>query len=235
MKYPNITEARFLCRPNRFTAKVMLDGQETVVHIKNTGRCRELLTEGAQVYLTKSDNLNRKTAYDLIAVTKSSQLVNIDSQAPNRVFYEWADSGRFLPNLTNIKPEYTLGDSRFDFFLEQGSQKHLVEVKGVTLEEDGVARFPDAPTERGVKHINGLIAAVEQGFTCWLCFVVQMKGVKRLEPNDRTHPAFGDALRRAVEAGVHILGMDCIVTADSLRIGESFPIRLDGYAEREGT
>lgn len=235
MKYPNTTEACFLCRPNRFVAKVLLDGQETVVHVKNTGRCRELLTKGAQVYLTKSNNLNRKTAYDLISIRKGNQIVNIDSQAPNKVFFEWAESGLFLPNITNIRPEFTHGNSRFDFLLEQGSQKHLVEVKGVTLEENGVARFPDAPTERGVKHIKGLIAALEQGFSCWLCFVVQMKGVKHLEPNDRTHPAFGDALRHAAEAGVHILAMDCIVTEDSLRIGKNIPVRLYGFAEKEAT
>jgi sugar fermentation stimulation protein A len=204
----------------------MSDGEEHTVHVKNTGRCRELLVPGARVYLTKSDNPDRKTAYDLIAVEKGDLLINMDSQAPNKVFQEWAEQGGFLPNLTQIKPEYSYGDSRFDFYLEQGEKRHLVEVKGVTLEENGIARFPDAPTERGVKHINGLIAALEQGYECSICFVVQMSPVRWMEPNDSTHPAFGDALRRASEAGVRVIAVDCAVTPDGLSIHNRVPVHL---------
>ena len=226
MKYNHVCQATFLDRPNRFIARVMSDGEEHTVHVKNTGRCRELLVPGARVYLTKSDNPDRKTAYDLIAVEKGDLLINMDSQAPNKVFQEWAEQGGFLPDLSRIKPEYIHGDSRFDFYLEQGEKRHLVEVKGVTLEENGIARFPDAPTERGVKHINGLIAALEQGYDCTICFVVQMSPVKWMEPNDSTHPAFGEALRRAAEAGVHVIAVDCTVMPDSLSIQNRVPVHL---------
>ena len=232
MNYPNVQKATFLARPNRFVAKVLLNGAEETVHVKNTGRCRELLTPGASVWLTRSDKPNRKTAYDLIAVEKGGLLVNLDAQAPNHVFREWVETGAFLPNLTKIRPEFTHRDSRFDFCLEQGDQRHLVEVKGVTLEEDGVARFPDAPTERGVKHINGLIAARQEGFDCTLCFVVQFSPVRWVEPNDRTHPAFGEALRRAAHAGVHILALSCAVTPDSLAVNGRVPVRLDADQQR---
>lgn len=226
MHYPKVVQAQFLSRPNRFVARVLLNGQEHTVHVKNTGRCRELLTPGAGVYLSAAENPNRKTAFDLIAVQKGNLLVNMDSQAPNRVIHEWAAQGGFLHGVTAIRPEYTFGDSRFDFYLEQGAIRHLVEIKGVTLEENGVARFPDAPTERGVKHINGLIAAREQGFECTICFVVQMSPVNWLEPNDRTHPAFGEALRRAAAAGVHVMAVDCAVKPDSLSIGSRVPVHL---------
>jgi sugar fermentation stimulation protein A len=226
MKYKHVCQGTFLTRPNRFIARVMINGEEHTVHVKNTGRCRELLVPGARVYLTKSDNPNRKTAYDLIAVEKGDLLINMDSQAPNKVFQEWAEQGGFLPNPTLIKPEYVHGDSRFDFYLEQGDTRHLVEVKGVTLEENGVARFPDAPTERGVKHINGLMAAQEEGYVCSICFVVQMSPVQWMEPNDSTHPAFGDALRRAAEAGVQVIAVDCAVTSDSLSIQDRVPVHL---------
>jgi sugar fermentation stimulation protein A len=226
MKYKHVCQGTFLTRPNRFIARVIINGEEHTVHVKNTGRCRELLVPGARVYLTKSDNPNRKTAYDLIAVEKGDLLINMDSQAPNKVFQEWAEQGGFLPNPTLIKPEYVHGDSRFDFYLEQGDTRHLVEVKGVTLEENGVARFPDAPTERGVKHINGLMAAQEEGYVCSICFVVQMSPVQWMEPNDSTHPAFGDALRRAAEAGVQVIAVDCAVTSDSLSIQNRVPVHL---------
>lgn len=226
MKYQNIHRGQFLSRPNRFIAHVMLNGEPVVAHVKNTGRCRELLIPGAIVYLVESDHPNRKTKYDLVAVEKGEYLINMDSQAPNQVVKEWVESGGFLPNLTKVKPEYRHGDSRFDFYLEQGERRHLVEVKGVTLEEDGVVRFPDAPTERGVKHIEGLIAAREEGFETWICFVVQLSPVERLEPNDRTHPAFGDALRRASAAGVHVLAVECCVTPDTLTVSGQIPVRL---------
>lgn len=226
MLYSNVIQAQFLSRINRFVARVLLDGQDLTVHVKNTGRCRELLVPGATVFLAAAENPNRKTAYDLIAVQKGALLVNMDSQAPNQVFREWVEQGGYVQNVTEIHPEYTYGDSRFDFCLKQGENNHLVEIKGVTLEENGVARFPDAPTERGVKHINGLIAAREQGYECTICFVVQMSPVNWLEPNDRTHPAFGEALRRAAAAGVHVMAVDCAVTPDSLSIGSRVPVHL---------
>jgi sugar fermentation stimulation protein A len=226
MNYPNIHQGRFLSRPNRFIAHVMLNGEEVVAHVKNTGRCKELLLPGAKVYLVEANQPTRKTKYDLVAVKKQDYLINMDSQAPNQVFQEWAASGAFLPDLTLIRPEYRHGDSRFDFYLEQGEKRHLVEVKGVTLEENGIVRFPDAPTQRGVKHIEGLIAAKQEGFEPWLCFVVQLSPVKHMEPNDQTHPAFGDALRRAKAAGVHILAMECRVEPGRLTILREIPVKL---------
>jgi sugar fermentation stimulation protein A len=226
MNYPNIHQGRFLSRPNRFIAHVMLNGEEVVAHVKNTGRCKELLLPGAEVYLVEANQPTRKTKYDLVAVKKQDYLINMDSQAPNQVFQEWAASGAFLPDLTLIRPEYRHGDSRFDFYLEQGEKRHLVEVKGVTLEENGIVRFPDAPTQRGVKHIEGLIAAKQEGFEPWLCFVVQLSPVKHMEPNDQTHPAFGDALRRAKAAGVHILAMECQVEPGRLTILREIPVKL---------
>lgn len=226
MKYPNINQANFLDRPNRFVAHALLNGGKVTVHVKNTGRCRELLTPNAEIYLVQAENPKRKTPYDLVAVQKGDLLINMDSQAPNKLFLEWVKKGEFLPGITKIKPEYTYQDSRFDFYLEQGEKRILVEVKGVTLEEDGVVRFPDAPTERGVKHIEGLIAAQKEGFACWLCFVVQMTQVKHLEPNDLTHPAFGEALRRAKAAGVHIIAVDCEVAPQSVSIRSMVPVQL---------
>ncbi len=226
MKYPNIHRAEFLSRPNRFIAKVLLEGEEVTAHVKNTGRCRELLTPHAAVYLVESDNPARKTKYDLVAVEKGDILINMDSQAPNKVFQEWAESGGFLQDITRLKPEYCHGESRFDFYAEQGERRHLIEVKGVTLEENGVVRFPDAPTERGVKHIEGLIQAQKEGFECWLCFIVQLSPVKWVEPNDRTHPAFGEAIRRASREGVHILALECDVTPDTLTVRGEIPVKL---------
>ena len=202
MRYHAVEKARFLARLNRFIAHVDLEGRTEVCHVKNTGRCRELLVPGAAVYLERSSNPARKTAFDLIAVEKGPLLINMDAQAPNKVFLEWAAVGNFLPGLTAIRPEYVWEDSRFDFLLEDAQGKIFVEVKGVTLEEDGEVRFPDAPTERGVKHLRGLRRAVEQGYRAAVFFVVQMKGVTRFRPNDKTHPAFGDALREA--AGVSL-------------------------------
>lgn len=226
MRYSGCVLGRFISRPNRFIAHVELDGRTEVVHVKNTGRCRELLTPGAAVYVEKSDNPARKTQYDLIAVEKGTLLVNMDAQAPNQVFREWAEAGNFQGELTILRPETTWGDSRFDFYWEAGGRRGFVEVKGVTLEEDGHACFPDAPTERGVKHLNELVRCQTEGYEAAVFFVIQMAGMKDFAPNDRTHPAFGDALRRAVQAGVRIMARECAVTPDSLTIGAAVPVLL---------
>lgn len=226
MKYDNIRPARFVSRPNRFVADVTIDGRPERVHVKNTGRCRELLVSGARVWLTRSANPARKTAYDLIAVEKGERLVNMDAQAPNKVFAEWAETGGFVPGLTLLKAEQTHGDSRFDFYWEAGDRKGFVEVKGVTLERDGAVYFPDAPTERGVKHLRGLTACLEEGYEAAVCFVIQMGEVAFFAPNDETHPAFGQTLREAAAAGVRVLALDCKVTPDTLVIGGPVEVRL---------
>ena len=217
MQYHNIKQAKFLARPNRFVAKVEVDGSEETVHVKNTGRCRELLLPGAKVILSMADNPNRKTRYDLIAVEKAGLgLVNIDSQAPNKILQEWLAGQGF----DYIKPEYKYGDSRIDFYMDRQGQKYLLEVKGCTLELDGVGYFPDAPTERGVKHIHELIKARQEGYWCGLAFVIQMSKVKEVRPNMETHPAFGEALEQAKAAGVKILMIGCDVQPDSLTVDE---------------
>ena len=226
MRYHAVEKGRFLARPNRFIAHVELEGRTEVCHVKNTGRCRELLLPGAAVYLERSDNPARKTKYDLVAVEKSGLLINMDAQAPNKVFGEWAAAGRFLPGLAAIRPEFTWEDSRFDFLLEDARGKYFVEVKGVTLEENGEARFPDAPTERGVKHLRGRQRAVEQGHRAAVFFVIQMKGVSSFRPNDATHPAFGEVLRAAAGAGVGVFAYDCLVTPESLVIDAPVPVVL---------
>lgn len=226
MTYPNTVPARFLSRPNRFVAQVDLAGQEVTVHVKNTGRCRELLLPGARVWLTKSGNPKRKTAYDLIAVEKGRRLINMDAQAPNAVFAQWARAGQFVPGLTALKAEQTFGDSRFDFFWTAGARQGFVEVKGVTLEENGAVYFPDAPTQRGVKHLHGLTACLGAGYEAAVCFIIQMADVSFFSPNDRTHPAFGAALRAAQAAGVRVLALDCQVTPDSLNPGSPVEVRL---------
>ena len=226
MIYPNIREAVFLRRPNRFIAMAELDGAETVCHVKNTGRCRELLVPGARVYLQRAENPLRKTAWDLIAVQKGERLINMDAAAPISVVGEWLRAGGagFVPEL--VKPECVHGDSRFDFYLEDGEKHIFAEVKGVTLEEDGIVRFPDAPTERGVKHLHGLARAVKEGYEAWAVFVIQMEEVHHFEPNRATHPTFADALREASDAGVRLLALDCSVTPESLSIRQEVPIRL---------
>ena len=226
MQYRMIRKGYFLARPNRFIAHVELDGQIVICHVKNTGRCKELLKEGAVVYLEESDNSNRKTKFDLVAVEKGERLINMDSQAPNRVFQEWAEGGGFRGELNFLKAETTYGNSRFDFYWKSSNTQGFVEVKGVTLEENGVVLFPDAPTKRGVKHIEELIAAREAGYEAAICFVVQMACVRCFRPNDRTHPEFGDALRRAAQAGVEILAVDCCVERDSLKINGKIPVEL---------
>lgn len=226
MQYQTVKEGRFLSRPNRFVAHVRVNGAEEVVHVKNTGRCRELLMPDATVYLADSGNPNRKTRYDLIAVRKGSLLVNMDSQATNKVFGEWAAAGQFRPGLTLLRPETVWGNSRFDFYWEAGDRKGFAEVKGVTLEENGHARFPDAPTLRGVKHLEELVRCRAEGYEATVCFVLQMSGMVDFAPNDVTHPAFGEALRRAAAAGVEVLAMECTVSPDSLAITKPVPVRL---------
>ena len=227
MQYAHVRPAVFQARPNRFVARVLLDGKEETVHVKNTGRCRELLVPGARVYLAEGDNPARKTRYDLVAVEKGELLVNLDSQAPNKVFAQWAQAGGFRPGLTLLRPETTWGNSRFDFYWEDAAgQRGFVEVKGVTLEEEGHVRFPDAPTLRGVKHLEELVRARAEGYEAAVCFVVQMEGMVDFAPNDATHPAFGAALRRAAAAGVTVLAMECAVTPGSLAIRRPIPVRL---------
>jgi sugar fermentation stimulation protein A len=213
MKYNNVCRGKFIDRPNRFIAHVEIDGQTHVCHVKNTGRCRELLVPGADVLLEKSDNPARKTAYDLISVYKNGVLINMDSQSPNKIAMEYLPV--LFPN-GQIKPEQTYGASRFDFFVQDGKRRIFLEVKGVTLESGGIAMFPDAPTQRGVKHINELARSIDEGYEAYLLFVVQMKGVTCLRPNDETHPQFGDALRTAAAKGVHLLAVDCIVKPDTV-------------------
>lgn len=216
MKYSRITEGRFISRANRFVATVEIDGIPTTVHVKNTGRCRELLVPGATVYLAVSANPERKTKHDLIAVDKNGLLINMDSQVPNDVAAEWLPgSGLFSPG-AEIRREVTCGKSRFDFMIREGDKTSYLEVKGVTLETDGIARFPDAPTERGAKHLRELTALAEQGSGAYVLFVIQMKGIRELRPNDAMDPAFGTALREASAAGVVIRAVDCIVTPESL-------------------
>ena len=226
MQYANIRPAVFLSRPNRFIAKVEINGQEETVHVKNTGRCRELLIPGRTVWLEEGSNPNRKTRYDLIAVDKAGLLVNMDAQAPNKVFAEWAQDGNFVPGLTLLRPETTWGKSRFDFYWEAGARKGFVEVKGCTLEDNGYCRFPDAPTERGVKHLNELASCMADGYEAAVCFVIQMEGMKSFSPNDGTHPAFGNALRAAHAAGVQVLAVECRVEPDSLEITHPIPVAL---------
>ena len=226
MQYQQVKKAVFLSRPNRFVARVELDGGTETVHVKNTGRCRELLVPGAPVWLAESGNPARKTRFDLIAVDKGGLLVNMDAQAPNQVFREWAEEGRFVPGLTLLRPETAWGRSRFDFYWEAGPRRGFAEIKGVTLEEDGHARFPDAPTQRGVKHLEELIACRAEGYEAAVCFVLQMSGMRDFAPNDATHPAFGEALRRAAASGVEVLAVECRVEPDGLWIDRPVPVRL---------
>lgn len=217
MKYDNITRAVFLKRPNRFIAEVDIKGQKETVHVKNTGRCKELLIPGCEVWLTAPGTPDRKTKYDLVAVRKDNGILfNIDSQAPNKVVKEWLET----QNYDKIFPEYTYGDSRIDFYMERGSEKYLMEVKGCTLEIDGIGYFPDAPTERGVKHLRELAHAVKDGYKAMLAFVIQMDGVSEVRANVDTHPEFGIALEDARAAGVEVLFLKCHVEPDTLVITE---------------
>ena len=225
MTYSNMIPGTFLSRPNRFIAHVEINGQAEVVHVKNTGRCRELLPPGARVWCQKSDNPNRKTKYDLITVRKGDRMINMDSQAPNIAAREWLLSGG-LGEISQLKPETSHGDSRFDFSFLLGGRQCFLEVKGVTLETDGICAFPDAPTERGTKHLRGLQKCVDEGYGGYVLFVIQMSDVRHLHPNDATDPAFGKALREAAAAGVRVLAVDCAVTEDSMTIGQYVPVIL---------
>jgi len=226
MIYEHMKKGIFLSRPNRFLAHVMLDGKEEICHVKNTGRCRELLQPGAEVWCQHHDDPKRKTAWSLITVRKGARLVNIDSQIPNRLAYDYVNQGGLGFHPSFVKAEQTYGSSRFDLYYEAGERKGFVEVKGVTLEEDGIARFPDAPTERGRKHLLELQQAVEQGYEAWVLFVLQMPDIVRFEPNWPRDPAFAEALCHAANHGVQIRAVECAVTEDSLFITKEVPIRL---------
>ncbi|MBR6701254.1 MAG: DNA/RNA nuclease SfsA [Firmicutes bacterium] len=223
MKYSNIKKGLFISRPNRFIAHVKTDGEEEVVHVKNTGRCREIFIPGTEVILEGSDNPNRKTGFDLVGAWKQGiGWINVDSQAPNKVVKEWlAESNEaraVFPGISYVKPEYKFGRSRVDFYIECGEKKVLMEIKGVTLEREKIGYFPDAPTERGVKHLDELTEAVKQGYECWIGFVIQMEGVDVVYPNEAAHPEFKLAMDRAVEAGVGVLYLGCSVTPEELKI-----------------
>ena len=225
MRYENMVPGVFLARPNRFIAHIEIDGQVEICHVKNTGRCRELLPVGAKVWCHQSSNPIRKTKYDLITVQKGHRLINMDSQAPNAAAKEWLLAGG-LGEIQDLKPEYRQGDSRFDFSFIKEGRRCFLEVKGVTLEQDGVCAFPDAPTDRGAKHLRGLTALAQEGFGAYVLFVIQMADVKYLHPNDATDPQFGAALREAAENGVMVLAMDCAVTKDEMAIRSPVPVVL---------
>lgn len=225
MEYANIVPGIFLARPNRFIAHVIINGKEEICHVKNTGRCRELLPAGAKVWCVASDNPARKTRYDLVAVQKGTRLINMDSQAPNAAAKEWLSAGG-LGKLENLRPESRHGDSRFDFSFTKDGIPCFLEVKGVTLEQDGICAFPDAPTARGARHLQELTALSKQGYGTYVLFVIQMADVSYLHPNDTTDPAFSAALRAAAQAGVQILAMDCAVTPNSMILQKPVEIRL---------
>lgn len=244
MEYKDIRKGRFLERPNRFIARVELRDEEEstvqggrnlrieTVHVKNTGRCRELLQKGAAVYLEKCGRPGRSTAYDLVAVEKGNRMINMDSQAPNRAVEEWLLKGGLFPNVTLVRPEMKYGNSRFDFYIEAGDEKIFMEVKGVTLEEEGVVRFPDAPSDRAVKHVEELVAAKREGYRAIVMFVIQMTDVRYFTPNRETHPEFADVLCLAAEAGVEILAYDCLVEPGSMLVNRPVPVVLDREEER---
>ena len=226
MYYSNIIKGNFISRPNRFIAHVLVNGEEVVCHVKNTGRCKELLTPNAEVYVQHHDNPNRKTQYSLIAVQKGDRLINMDSQAPNAVVKEWLQAGHLIKDAIHIKAEQRFGASRFDFYVEGAKKSSYIELKGVTLEENGVVLFPDAPTERGVKHIKELCKCIDAGFDAYVLFVIQMDNVHYFTPNMKTHPAFGEALKQAQEYGVQVLALDCNVSPNSLTIQSQIPVKI---------
>jgi sugar fermentation stimulation protein A len=227
MNYDNIHEGIFINRPNRFIANVQMDGITEKCHVKNTGRCLELLIAGAKVYLVASENPRRSTKYDLVSVLKGDRLVNMDSQAPNKAWGEYLSCGKFMPDTTVIKAETTFGNSRFDFYAESAIERAFMEVKGVTLEQDNVVLFPDAPTERGLKHVNELCECQIQGYSAYVIFVIQMTDVRYFKPNDKTQPEFGKALLRAVELGVKVLAYDCEVRLMGMDIRREVPVVLN--------
>ena len=214
MVYENIVKARFLSRPNRFIAEIDVDGERKICHVKNTGRCRELLVPNAEIFVQQFPAGKRKTEFDLISVIKNGRLINMDSQAPNKVVAEWLSNQGY----SYIKPEYTYGSSRIDFYMEKDGEKYLMEVKGCKLEVDGVGYFPDAPTQRGVKHLEELIKAAMEGYHASIAFVIQMKGIEMVYPNRAMQPEFGEAMDRARAAGVKVLGLCCEVEEDGMSI-----------------
>lgn len=226
MRYTNIHKGTFISRPNRFIANVMIDGREEVCHVKNTGRCRELLVEGCTVWLEHSDSESRKTAFDLVAVEKGHRLINMDSQAPNKAVVEWLREKKPFGEGFCVYPERKYGNSRFDFYMESQDRKIFMEVKGCTLEKDGVVLFPDAPTLRGVKHIRELSRCLDEGYEAYIMILVQMSDVKYFTPNYDTHPEFGEALEKAAQKGVKILCYDCDVTPDSMTVGKPIEVKL---------
>ena len=230
MTYNSIRKGIFISRPNRFIAEVEIDGMKEICHVKNTGRCKELLVPGAVVYANKADNHNRSTKYDLIAVEKNKgnnpMLINMDSYAPNITFGEYLRQGVFFTDITNIKAEAKYGASRFDFYVETAESKVFIEVKGVTLEEGGIAMFPDAPTERGIKHLNELADCIADGYNPHVVFIIQMAGISHFTPNYKIHAAFGEALVKAIHKGVKAMAYDCDVTPDSMTINKLIPIKL---------
>jgi len=218
MQYENILQGKFIARPNRFIAHVEINGNMEICHVKNTGRCKELLIPGVTVFVQESDNPNRKTKFSLISVIKGDRIINMDSQVPNKVVHEWILKGNLFTDVTLIKPETTYNKSRFDFYIETKNIKAFIEVKGVTLEDQGIVRFPDAPTERGVKHIRELCDCIKDGYESYIIFVIQMKNVTHFEPNVETHKEFAEALKEAKKQGVHIIAVDCKVNENSIDI-----------------
>ena len=225
MRYSKMVPGRFLSRPNRFIAHIVIEGKEEICHVKNTGRCRELLPAGAKVWCLDAASPARKTRFDLICVQKGDRLINMDSQAPNIAAGQWLRAGG-LGCISDLRPETKHGDSRFDFSFTLNGKPCFLEVKGVTLENDSVCAFPDAPTERGAKHLRELTCLAAEGYGAYVLFVIQMSDVKYLHPNDATDPAFGEALRTAAKAGVHILSMDCHVTPNSMTIRNPVEVKL---------
>lgn len=226
MVYENIKNAKFIDRPNRFIANIEIDGEKQLCHVKNTGRCRELLIHGADILVQEVNSSVRKTKYDLISVYKGSKLINMDSQVVNKVVHEWLKDGGFFKNVSVIKPERKYKNSRFDFYVETDNRKIFIEVKGVTLEDDGVAIFPDAPTERGIKHLKELSECIKEGFEAYVIFVIQMCGIKYFKPNEITHREFAEALRDAEIKGVNVLAYECVVSENSIVIGQESKVKL---------
>ena len=218
MKYDNIVKGKFIARPNRFIAHIEINGKIEVCHVKNTGRCKELLIPSAIVFVQENDNAKRKTKFSLISVIKENRIINMDSQVPNKIVYEWISNGNLLNDITLIKPETKYNNSRFDFYVETKNKKIFIEVKGVTLENQGVVKFPDAPTERGLKHVKELCDCVKEGYDAYIIFVVQMKDVLHFEPNVETHKEFAEALKEAKKRGVNILAVNCEVKENSINI-----------------
>ena len=224
MEYERISNGFFLRRPNRFIAEVEIDGAVEICHVRNTGRCKELLIPGAEVFVSESLNSKRSTKYDLVSVWKGDRLINMDSQLPNLVFNDYLKQNRFIEGINLIKPEAKYGSSRFDFYFETANNRAFAEVKGVTLEENNVAMFPDAPTERGVKHLKELAQCVAEGYDAYIIFIIQMLGISHFTPNNKTHPEFGAKLAEAMKAGVKAVAFDCMVTANAVTINDKIPI-----------